>query len=117
MTDNVLGHIPNEHFRLLSSEYNEEQAELRNRLPKLEERLEQLRNSLTDVARIDRAAAPIPAPPHKQKSRADSRNCPLHHRDLYPVHFCPYDTRLIMTGCLFLPRTGYLLQFKNCSYG
>ncbi|NLO21928.1 MAG: recombinase family protein [Syntrophomonadaceae bacterium] len=54
--DNVLGRIPNEHFRLLSAEYTTEQAELRNKLPKLEERLEQLRNSLTNVAQfIDKA--------------------------------------------------------------
>lgn len=54
--DNVLGRIPNEHFRLLSSEYTTEQAELRGKLPKLEERLEQLRNSLTNVAQfIDKA--------------------------------------------------------------
>jgi hypothetical protein len=54
--DNVLGRIPNEHFRLLSSEYTTEQAEIRNRLPKLEERMVQLRNSLTNVAQfIDKA--------------------------------------------------------------
>jgi hypothetical protein len=41
---------------LLSAEYTTEQAELRNKLPKLEERLEQLRNSLTNVAQfIDKA--------------------------------------------------------------
>jgi hypothetical protein len=54
--DNVLGRIPNEHFRLLSSEYTAEQAELRNGLPKLGERLVQLQNSLTNVAQfIDKA--------------------------------------------------------------
>ena len=48
--------IPNEHFRLLSSEYTVEQAVLREKLPKLEERLEQLQHSLTNVARfIDKA--------------------------------------------------------------
>lgn len=41
---------------MLSAEYTTEQAELRNKLPKLEERLEQLRNSLTNVAQfIDKA--------------------------------------------------------------
>jgi site-specific DNA recombinase len=50
--DNVLGRIPNEHFRLLSSEYTTEQAQLREKLPKLEERLEQLRNSLSNVAQF-----------------------------------------------------------------
>lgn len=54
--DNVLGRIPNEHFRLLSSEYTTEQAQLRESLPKLEKRLEQLQNSLTNVAQfIDKA--------------------------------------------------------------
>ena len=54
--DNVLGRIPNEHFRLLSSEYTTEQAELREKLPKLEQRLERLQNSLTNVAQfIDKA--------------------------------------------------------------
>ena len=54
--DNVLNRIPNEHFRLLSSEYTVEQAVLREKLPKLEERLEQLQHSLTNVARfIDKA--------------------------------------------------------------
>ncbi|MEA4848556.1 MAG: DUF4368 domain-containing protein [Clostridiaceae bacterium] len=54
--DNVLGRIPNEHFRLLSSEYTLEQAELREKLPKLEQRLERLQNSLTNVAQfIDKA--------------------------------------------------------------
>jgi site-specific DNA recombinase len=54
--DNVRGRIPNEHFGLPSSEYTTEQARLRERLPKLEERLEQLRNSLSNVAQfIDKA--------------------------------------------------------------
>jgi hypothetical protein len=53
--DNVLGRIPNEHFRL-SSEYTTEQAKLREKLPKMEERLEKLRNALTNVAQfIDKA--------------------------------------------------------------
>jgi hypothetical protein len=50
--DNVLGRIPNEHFRLLSSEYTTEQAELREKLPKLGQRLERLQNSLTNVAQF-----------------------------------------------------------------
>jgi len=41
---------------MLSSEYTTEQAELRSKLPKLEERLEQFQNSLTNVAQfIDKA--------------------------------------------------------------
>lgn len=52
----MLGRIPNEHFRWLSLEYTTEQAELREKLPKLEQRLEQLRNSLSNVAQfIDKA--------------------------------------------------------------
>lgn len=54
--DNVLRRIPNEHFRLLSDEYTDEQAKLREKLPKLEERLEGLQNSLINVAQfIDKA--------------------------------------------------------------
>ncbi|EMS69452.1 protein of unknown function (DUF4368) [Ruminiclostridium cellobioparum subsp. termitidis CT1112] len=54
--NNVLGRIPNEHFRLLSAEYTTEQAQLREKLPKLEQRLERLQNSLTNVAQfIDKA--------------------------------------------------------------
>lgn len=50
--DNVLGRIPNEHFRLLSSEYTAEQAGLREKLPTLEARLTELKNSLTNVAQF-----------------------------------------------------------------
>ncbi|WP_312635212.1 hypothetical protein [Oscillibacter sp.] len=37
--DNVLGCMLNEYFRLLSSKYTTEQAELRNRLPKLADKI------------------------------------------------------------------------------
>jgi DNA invertase Pin-like site-specific DNA recombinase len=50
--DNVLGRIPNEHFRLLSAEYTAEEAQLQSKLPELEKRMEQLQNSLTDVTRF-----------------------------------------------------------------
>ena len=55
--DNVLSRgVTNEQFRLLSSEYTAEQAELREKLPGLEERLDRLQSSLTNVARfIDKA--------------------------------------------------------------
>lgn len=61
--DNVLGRIPNEHFRLLSSQYTTEQAQLREKLLKLEERMIQLRNSLTNVTQfIDKARRYLSAP-------------------------------------------------------
>jgi DNA invertase Pin-like site-specific DNA recombinase len=54
--DNALGRLPNENFRFLSAEYTAEQTQLRSGLPELEQKLERLRNSLTDVSRfIDKA--------------------------------------------------------------
>ncbi len=54
--DNVLGRIPNEHFRLLSSEYTTEQADLREKLPRLEQRMEQLKSSISNAAQfVDKA--------------------------------------------------------------
>lgn len=50
--ENVLGRIPNGHFRMLSAEYTSEQATLREKLPKLEERMKHLQNSLTNVAQF-----------------------------------------------------------------
>lgn len=47
--DNVLGRIPDEHFRMLSSEYTDEQKILRINIPKAEEKMEKLKNSLTNV--------------------------------------------------------------------
>lgn len=47
--DNVLGRIPDEHFRMLSTEYTNEQKILRINIPKAEEKMEILKNSLTNV--------------------------------------------------------------------
>ena len=47
--DSVLGRIPDEHFRMLSSEYTDEQKILRINISKAEEKMEKLKNSLTNV--------------------------------------------------------------------
>ncbi|MBP1578055.1 MAG: DUF4368 domain-containing protein, partial [Oscillospiraceae bacterium] len=54
--DNVLGRIPDEQYRILSSEYTHEQAKLKEDIPALEQRLEKLKDSLSNVARfVERA--------------------------------------------------------------
>ncbi|MBP1557792.1 MAG: DUF4368 domain-containing protein, partial [Oscillospiraceae bacterium] len=54
--DNVLGRIPDEQYRILSSEYTQEQAKLKEDIPALEQRLEKLKDSLSNVARfVERA--------------------------------------------------------------
>ncbi|MEM1485798.1 DUF4368 domain-containing protein [Oscillospiraceae bacterium PP1C4] len=50
--DNVLGRIPDEHYRTLSAEYTDEQKALRVNIPKAEERMGKLKNSLTNVDRF-----------------------------------------------------------------
>ena len=50
--DNVLGRIPDEHYRTLSDEYTAEQKNLRERMPRAEARMEKLKNSLTNVDRF-----------------------------------------------------------------
>lgn len=50
--DNVLGRIPDEHYRTLSVEYTDEQKALRVNIPREEERLNKLKNSLTNVDRF-----------------------------------------------------------------
>ena len=50
--DNVLGPIPDEHYRTLSEEYTAEQKALRERMPKAEVRVDKLKNSLTNVDRF-----------------------------------------------------------------
>ncbi|MDD3202694.1 MAG: DUF4368 domain-containing protein, partial [Pygmaiobacter massiliensis] len=50
--DNVLGRIPDEHYRTLSDEYTTEQKSLRERIPKAEERMDKFKNSLTNVDRF-----------------------------------------------------------------
>ncbi|MDA8211803.1 MAG: DUF4368 domain-containing protein, partial [Clostridia bacterium] len=54
--DNVLGKVTNEQFRMLSGDYNAEQKNLKERIPKAAERIEELQNSIANVARfIDKA--------------------------------------------------------------
>ncbi|MBQ2751626.1 MAG: DUF4368 domain-containing protein [Oscillospiraceae bacterium] len=54
--DNVLGRIPDEQYRILSSEYTQEQAKLKEDIPALEQRLEKLKDSLSNVAKfVERA--------------------------------------------------------------
>lgn len=50
--DNVLGRIPDEHYRTLSEQYIAEQKELHISIPKAEERMEKLKSSLTNVDRF-----------------------------------------------------------------
>lgn len=52
----MLGRIPDEQYRLLSAEYTQEQAQIKERLPQLEERQEKLRDSITNASRfVERA--------------------------------------------------------------
>ena len=54
--DNVLGRIPDEQYRVLTSEYLAEQNAIREELPKAQERQQVLRDSVSNVARfIDKA--------------------------------------------------------------
>ncbi len=54
--DNVLGKVTNEQFRMLSEDYNTEQKSLKERIPKTEERIEELQASILNVTRfIDKA--------------------------------------------------------------
>ncbi len=54
--DNVLGKVNNEQFRMLSGDYNAEQKNLKERIPKAAERIEELQNSIANVTRfIDKA--------------------------------------------------------------
>lgn len=50
--DNVLGRIPDEQYRILSQGYTEEQKQLRERFPVAEARLEELKSTVTNVARF-----------------------------------------------------------------
>ena len=54
--DSVLGRIPDEQYRILSAEYAQERAQIKEKLPQLEERQEKLRDSITNASRfVDRA--------------------------------------------------------------
>lgn len=50
--DNVLGRIPDEHYRTLSNEHTDEQKTLRENIPKAESRMEELKSSLANVDRF-----------------------------------------------------------------
>lgn len=54
--DNVLGRIPDEQYRILSAEYTQEQVQIKEKLPHLEERQEKLQDSITNASRfVERA--------------------------------------------------------------
>lgn len=54
--DNVLGHIPDEQYRLLSNEYLSEQKDIQEELPHLKNRQQELKDSISNVSRfIDKA--------------------------------------------------------------
>ncbi len=50
--DNVLGKISNEQFRMLSQSYNEEQKDIAERLPVLEQEIEHLKDTANNVDRF-----------------------------------------------------------------
>lgn len=50
--DNVLGKVTNEQFRMLSGDYNTEQKNLKDRIPKAAERIEELQNSIAKLPRF-----------------------------------------------------------------
>ena len=50
--DNVLGRVTNEQFRMLSDIYNQEQREIKETVPKLQERIEELIEQATNVEKF-----------------------------------------------------------------
>ncbi len=50
--DNVLGRIPDEQYRILSNEYIAEQENIKNALPDLTDRLQELKDSTTNFDRF-----------------------------------------------------------------
>ena len=50
--DSVLGRIPDEQYRILSQEYTTEQKEIQEQLPAMEVRLQELKDSSTNIARF-----------------------------------------------------------------
>jgi len=50
--DNVLGRITNEQFRILSADYNDEQNNLKERIPQATERIIKLQESISNVSRF-----------------------------------------------------------------
>ncbi len=50
--DNALGRIPDEQYRILSNEYIAEQENIKNALPELTDRLQDLKDSTTNFDRF-----------------------------------------------------------------
>lgn len=50
--DNVLGKVTNEQFRMLSESYNDEQREINESIPKLQQEIENLKSAETNVDRF-----------------------------------------------------------------
>ena len=50
--DSVLGRIPDEQYRILSQEYTTEQKEIQEQLPSMEARLQELKDSSSNIARF-----------------------------------------------------------------
>lgn len=50
--DSVLGRIPDEQYRILSQEYTTEQKEIQEQLPAMEARLQELKDSSSNIARF-----------------------------------------------------------------
>ena len=50
--DSVLGRIPDEQYRILSQEYTAEQKEIQEQLPAMETRLQELKDSSSNIARF-----------------------------------------------------------------
>lgn len=50
--DSVLGRVTNEQFRMLSDIYNQEQREIKETVPKLQERIEELKAQATNVEKF-----------------------------------------------------------------
>jgi hypothetical protein len=50
--DNVLGRITNEQFRMLSTDYTNEQDSLKERIPQAVERINKLQESISNVSRF-----------------------------------------------------------------
>ena len=50
--DSVLGRIPDEQYRVLSQEYTAEQKEIQDQLPAMESRLQELKDSSSNIAQF-----------------------------------------------------------------
>lgn len=50
--DNVLGRIPDEQYRILSQEYTTEQKDIQEQIPAMEARLQEMKDSSSNIARF-----------------------------------------------------------------